>query len=1014
MIEVRLLGELELRRGGRPVALPASKRTRALLAYLIATERGHLRSHLCDLLWEMPDDPRASLRWSLTKLRPLVGGHRLEADRERVAFVPDGMEIDVGQVRQALGMGVEAAPTDVLRATAGRFRGEFLEGLDLEDCRRFQAWLLAERDAWRSLQLSVLAALVQRLADQPEEAMAAARARVGLDPLSEAAHADVVRLLGVLGRPREAVEQYDACRRLLETEMGRTPSAILEDARRALRAPVAALSAAPSPVPAVRSATPPLVGRATEQAELGAALTEGGPVFLLLGEPGIGKSALLEAFRTRAQRDGCVVLAARAFETETARPYGPWIDALRGVAAGSVPESLRPDLSLLVPELDVPGPDRPERHRLFESVAELLSLLGRREHPVVLVLDDVQWLDPASAALLHYVARALRDRPVVLALGVRPGELADNPAALKLVRALGRETRLRELRLAPLDDAETARLVAAVAPGVDARRVAAESGGHPLLAVTVARALAEGRDTPADSLGGLIDDALARLDPAARDLVPWAAALGRGFDLDTLAAVSDRPAADVLASVLALERHGIVRALPGDGGYDFVHDLVRDGAYRRLAAPGRRLLHARIARHLDALADVDGARAAEVARHAALAGDSERAAAASLRAGDRCIRLFAYAEAAAFAERGLTHLAALPAARRLVLHVGLLRLFVHSALTEAAAQRIEREIRPAIDEANALGRSEVVREAHDVLTFVHWWRGDHNRAHEDALRAAAAAEHTDPADAARTLAMTGRCLVHLERDLPHAVELLGRAESLGRMTGSDPLDVSWGLGLLDLYRGRHDAAVPRLTRVRDLAKRGGHGYAEWDSQIRLAMLELERERPDEALRHLAGLDEVVARMQEGSEPAFAAALEALARRERGEPGSDDRIDVSIETLRALDARWMLAYVASFAALSALESGDPGRARRLAEEAAAAAQPVGRRSEVALARVVLARLDWRAGDRGAAAAHLAALLEDGAAGDAVSARARRAVEDLAALLGTPIPTIVPTAATTAGR
>ena len=86
MIEIRLLGELEVQRDGKTVPLPPSKKTRALLAYLVGSGRPQLRDRLCGLLWDGPDDPRAELRWSLTKLRPLMDGC-LVADRERVEFL---------------------------------------------------------------------------------------------------------------------------------------------------------------------------------------------------------------------------------------------------------------------------------------------------------------------------------------------------------------------------------------------------------------------------------------------------------------------------------------------------------------------------------------------------------------------------------------------------------------------------------------------------------------------------------------------------------------------------------------------------------------------------------------------------------------------------------------------------------------------------------------------------------------------------------------------------------------
>ena len=81
-LKIGLLGELQLWRGEQAVELPASKKTRALLAYLVAAAQPQLRERLCDLLWEGPDDPRGALRWSLSKLRPLVN------DKASSASVP--------------------------------------------------------------------------------------------------------------------------------------------------------------------------------------------------------------------------------------------------------------------------------------------------------------------------------------------------------------------------------------------------------------------------------------------------------------------------------------------------------------------------------------------------------------------------------------------------------------------------------------------------------------------------------------------------------------------------------------------------------------------------------------------------------------------------------------------------------------------------------------------------------------------------------------------------------------
>src|SRR5438132_1365309 len=149
---IRLLGQLEVLRDGRALPLPPSKKTRALLAYLVAVRQSHSRADLCELLWEGPDDPRAALRWSLTKIRSLVddeGVTRLVTDHESASFDPADAEVDLTALRMEIRSGLASAPTDVLRHSADRFRGEFLEDLDLPDCYRYHEWWTAERESIR-------------------------------------------------------------------------------------------------------------------------------------------------------------------------------------------------------------------------------------------------------------------------------------------------------------------------------------------------------------------------------------------------------------------------------------------------------------------------------------------------------------------------------------------------------------------------------------------------------------------------------------------------------------------------------------------------------------------------------------------------------------------------------------------------------------------------------------------------------------------------------------------------
>jgi DNA-binding SARP family transcriptional activator len=1008
-LEIRLLGALELVRDGRPVALPASKRSRALLGYLVATDRSHPRAHLCDLLWDGPDDPRAALRWSLTKLRPLVAEAdlpRLVSTGDRVAFEAQGVAVDLATVRREVAAGVATLPLEELVRAAELFRGEFLEGLDLPGCYRYHEWWVAEREAARALRLAVLDALVERRREKPEEALPDARKRVAIDPLSDQAHAEVVRLLVELGRPKEALDQYESARRILEAELGQRPSAALESARKAIGRPAGVLPS-PPPMRPVAGAQPPLVGRERERAVLDALAQRSGEgkeprVLLIVGEPGIGKSRLLDELGALVRRLGGLVLCGRAFEAEMVRPYGAWIDALRSVPLGHAMDHLREDLAPLLPELGVAKAEEGDRARLFDAVVQLLSRLAG-DAPVAVLLDDVHWFDEASAALLHYAARALHPSRVILAAAARPGELADNPAARRLVRALGREGFLEKLAPRPLDARETAALARSLVPAIDVERVFVESQGNPLFALEVTRALERGDSAFSDSLEGLIEDRIACLDEAGRELVAWAAALGHGFSPRTLEALTGMPIAELMGALEALERHRVLKVCPqgGDeGGYDFVHDLIRRAAYSHLSEPRRRLVHAQIARVLDARGG-DGADAGDVAHHAALGGDDERATRACLAAGKRCMRIFAYAEAAALAERGIRHARRLRQETGLPIQMELLKVYVHSGAGRRRVQELEGELSRVITSCQEAGLHAQVQTGFYLSSFLHYHDGAYALAREDTLRAAEAGRAADPATAARALANTGRCLIALGRDFDHAEALLVEARTAAGGACLEILDLHWGMGVLRYHDGDHERAEVDLRHATELARARGDHWSECECLSYLARIALEGGRPQDTLALCQELVPVAAKMGDGSEAPFAAALAALARGAEGEPGAADELEGALAALRDADSKARLAYILNAAAEIDVRSARPSAARKKAEEALVAADAVGQRSERALARSLLAGLALAAGDRGGALGHLGAVHGDLEAPRALSRRARAALAAIESRLGPPI-------------
>jgi len=237
-LQIRLLGELRVTRGDHALALPTSKRSRALLAYLVGTASPQTRQHLCDLLWDGPGDPRAELRWSLSKLRPVIDEvalHRIAADRERVAFAPHGATVDTVAVRALLAAGVQAAGTAALEQAAAMMEGDFLEGLELPACYRFHQWCMVEREWYCALRLKILTALLQRLDQEPERALAHARALALADPLSEPGHAAIVRQLLAVGRPHDAEAHCRYAENLFRRELGAEPGREWREAVQRLR-----------------------------------------------------------------------------------------------------------------------------------------------------------------------------------------------------------------------------------------------------------------------------------------------------------------------------------------------------------------------------------------------------------------------------------------------------------------------------------------------------------------------------------------------------------------------------------------------------------------------------------------------------------------------------------------------------------------------------------------------------------------------------------------------------------
>jgi pimeloyl-ACP methyl ester carboxylesterase len=187
-LEISLCGELRVVSDGSGISLPASRKARGLLAFLVATGRPHRRERLCEMFWNLPDDPKAALRWSLSKLRGVVDAPdraRIVADRERVHFDCEGVRVDVNEFYARLRQ--EHVAVEELEPIARQLDMVFLDGLDGAGGDSFDAWLASERNDAQAARAAVLRRLATHADIDPISAQKWRRLWREADPLGAAA-----------------------------------------------------------------------------------------------------------------------------------------------------------------------------------------------------------------------------------------------------------------------------------------------------------------------------------------------------------------------------------------------------------------------------------------------------------------------------------------------------------------------------------------------------------------------------------------------------------------------------------------------------------------------------------------------------------------------------------------------------------------------------------------------------------------------------------------------------------
>jgi DNA-binding CsgD family transcriptional regulator len=430
---------------------------------------------------------------------------------------------------------------------------------------------------------------------------------------------------------------------------------------------------------------PVLIGRASAVAAfdhlIDALATPRSQVLLISGDAGIGKSRLVGEAKIYANARGATVLEGACFPQDQTCPFAPLLDLVHTNFADRAGDlapfahelyPLVPDLPLPATAIPVPAPD-PEHHkrRLFAALAQLI-LRDAAQHPLVLIIEDLHWSDPASLDFLLFLVRQAASMPVLLIGTYRGDEVG--PALRHYLTQLDRTRQVHEFVLAPLTPSEVETMIQRI---FDLHRpIQAEfvntlytlTDGNPFFIEELLKALVMAGDIfivngmwdrkPIDplriprSLQDAVRQRMEHLSADARQVLELAAVAGRRFDFDLLRRITGHSELDLVRLLKELFGAQLVVEESADQ-YAFRHALTRQTLYANLLARERQALHRTIAEMLEQMRTAPTERLADLAYHYDAAGAWEQALTYAEQAGLHAQASFAPQAAVAQLTRAL-------------------------------------------------------------------------------------------------------------------------------------------------------------------------------------------------------------------------------------------------------------------------------------------------------------------------------------------------------------------------
>ena len=601
------------------------------------------------------------------------------------------------------------------------YRGDYMED------EPYAEWAQLTRMQWRRRYQQLLTNLAEAYGKNGsfDKAITNCRSILALDNTNENAYRLLMRSYASMGERGAALNVYNEAVLALQVEMGLAPMPETVELARQIEQ----LEGDWKFEIERTQVSSPFVGRRKEidlfTQVLRQTATGQGRLLIFTGEPGIGKTRLIQEITSLASQNGFQSLAAQCYQMEQALPYQPLIDLARQMMENGhhwqqlAPVWLR-ELALLVPEIEEVAAaamttkppaeelDESQQGRLFQAIFHLFTTIAE-QNKLLLVFEDIHWADAATLQCLHYLVRHIPNNPIVFIFTLREESLSTDSDLAALLNNLRREEHVKYLSLSRLTIEDTKALLmksADTKPYADrlGHWLYKETTGHPFFFISLLQSLRDdgllvdaaktdwqtlARTDPGLALPDAIRDSvlsrLQRLQQSERDVLDWMAVYGRSIEFSILQAISNQSQIVLLNAVEQLTALQLLDDKTGK--YDFNHNKIREVVYDDLSIARRRLYHQQIGNTLEKMSSSTDIMAI-LAYHFESGDENEKALKYWMQAGEHAQETYAYEPAAYHFERALV-LADQPAAQ-MDAYLGLGRTLILLDDHEAAADVIQQ------------------------------------------------------------------------------------------------------------------------------------------------------------------------------------------------------------------------------------------------------------------------------------------------------------------------------------